>query len=164
MRKHQTLEPIDASITDRSTMHFVNKYHGTTGPVRTSFNDWRLPIENDVIKACEEVTGITRKPIDPWRGDHIGFFNTLGSVCRTGPNRGKRSYAARGYFEPNQDRPNLKVLCEALATSVTLEGTVATGVDFAYAGNQYHVKTEREVILCAGVIQSPQLLELSGIG
>lgn len=69
MRKHQTLEPIDDSVTDRSTMPFVGEYHGTSGPVRTSFNDFRLPIEDDFIKACAETTGLAKKPVDPWSGD-----------------------------------------------------------------------------------------------
>lgn len=62
MRKHQTLEPIDDSVTDRSTMPFVGEYHGTSGPARTSFNDFRLPIEDDFIKACDDVTGMKKKP------------------------------------------------------------------------------------------------------
>jgi choline dehydrogenase-like flavoprotein len=163
-RKHQTLEPFDDNIDDRSTMPFVGENHGHEGPVRTSFNDWRLPLEDDVIKAADEATGMTNKPTDPWSGDHIGFFNTLGSVIRQGPNRGKRSYAARGYFEPNQGRPNLKVLCEALATNVELEGSTAKGVSFIHGGQKHAVKVNREIILCGGVFQSPQLLELSGIG
>jgi choline dehydrogenase-like flavoprotein len=163
-RKHQTLEPFDDNIDDRSTMPFVGENHGHEGPVRTSFNDWRLPLEDDVIKAADEATGMTNKPTDPWSGDHIGFFNTLGSVVRQGPNRGKRSYAARGYFEPNQGRPNLKVLCEALATNVELEGSTAKGVGFIHGGQKHAVKVKREIILCGGVFQSPQLLELSGIG
>lgn len=42
MRKHQTLEPISDTVTERSTMPFVGEYHGTSGPAKTSFNDWRL--------------------------------------------------------------------------------------------------------------------------
>lgn len=163
-RKHQTLEPFDDNITDRSTMPFVGENHGNEGPVRTSFNDWRLPLEDDVIKAADEVTGMTNKPTDPWSGDHIGFFNTLGSVVRRGPNRGKRSYAARGYFEPNQARPNLRVLCEALATKIELEESTAKGVRFTHGGKEYTVKAKKEIILCGGTFNSPQLLELSGIG
>lgn len=163
-RKHQTLEPFDDSIKDRSTMPLVGENHGNDGPVRTSFNDWRLALEDDVIKAAEEATGMTDKPTDPWSGDHIGFFNTLGSVIRRGPNRGKRSYAARGYFEPNSGRPNLKVLCEALATNVELDGSIARGVSFMYAGQKHTVRVNKEVILCGGAFNSPQLLELSGIG
>ena len=70
-------------------MPFVGKHHGTSGPVRTGFNDNSMPIEADVIMAADEATGLSKKPVDPWSGDHIGFYNTLGSVVRTGPNRGK---------------------------------------------------------------------------
>lgn len=74
MRKHQTLEPIDPAVTDSSTMPFVGEHHGTSGPVRTSFNDSLLPIEDDIIKAADEAAGLTKKPMDPWSGDHIGFY------------------------------------------------------------------------------------------
>lgn len=164
MRKHQTLEPIDDAVTDRSTMPFIGENHGTSGPVRTSFNDSKIPIEDAIIQACDEASGYSKKPNDPWSGDHIGFFNTLGAVIRTGPNKGKRSYAARGYYEANKQRPNLKVLCEALVNKVNLDGTRATGVNFRYNGNTYDVKAKREVIVSGGTIMSPQILELSGIG
>jgi choline dehydrogenase-like flavoprotein len=165
MRKHQTLEPIDEKVVDRATMPFVGEYHGTSGPVRTSFNETYLPIEHDWIKACDEVTGYVKKPTDPWSGDHIGFYNTLGLVARTGPNKGKRSYAARGYFASmSADRPNLHVLCEATVTAIDLDGDKATGVSFSYGGKKHTVKTNREVIVSCGALQSPQILELSGIG
>ncbi|KAJ5827629.1 Glucose-methanol-choline oxidoreductase [Penicillium robsamsonii] len=165
MRKHQTLEPIDESITDRSTMPLVGEFHGTSGPVRTGFNDTIPPVENEIIKACEEVTGITSKPTDPWSGDHIGFYHTLGAVIRTGPNKGKRSYSARGYYEANREtRPNLKVLCEALVNRVVLDGNKATGVSLTHDGVEYQVSARREVIVSGGTIKSPQILELSGVG
>lgn len=164
MRKHQTLEPIDPRITDRTCMPFVGENHGTSGPVRTSFNDFRLPLEDDIVKAADQATGFTKKPIDPWSGDHIGFYNTLGSVVRTGPNKGKRSYAARGYFEANQYRPNLKVITESLVSKVILENQKATGVEFIHNGQKQRVKANREVIVTGGAINSPQILELSGIG
>lgn len=164
MKKHQTLEPIDKSVTDRATMPYIGEHHGTTGPVRTSFNDFPLPITDDIIKVCDAVSGYDKKPTDPWSGDHIGFFNTLGTVIRTGPNKGKRSYSARGYYEANKDRPNLKVICEALVNRVILDGTKATGVKFSQCGATYEVMAKREVIVCGGTIQSPQILELSGIG
>jgi choline dehydrogenase-like flavoprotein len=146
-------------------MPLLGHFHGTSGPVRTSFNDTFMPIENDVIKACEEVTGIQNKPSDPWSGDHIGFYHTLGAVVRTGPNKGKRSYAARGYYEANrQTRPNLKVLCEALVNKVVLEGNKATGVSLTHDGVEYQVSARREIIVSGGTIKSPQILELSGIG
>ncbi|KIW91543.1 uncharacterized protein Z519_07509 [Cladophialophora bantiana CBS 173.52] len=164
MRKHQTLEPIDERVTDRSTMPFVGENHGTSGPIRTSFNDSRLPIEDDVIKAADYATGFDKKPTDPWSGDHIGFYNTLGTVTRTGPNKGMRSYAARAYFQANEHRPNLKVITEALVARVILENKSATGVEFIHNGQKHTVKAKREVIVCGGTINSPQILEMSGIG
>ena len=86
MRKQQRLESLDPAIVDRTTMPFLGENHGTSGPVRTSFNDVPpMPIESAIIKACDEVLGFDKKPLDPWSGDHIGFFNTLGSVVRSGP-------------------------------------------------------------------------------
>lgn len=147
-------------------MPLVGHFHGTGGPLRTGFNDTVLPVEVDTIKACDEVTGMTTKPADPWSGDHIGFYHTLGSVYRTGPNRGKRSYAASGYYEENRARPNLKVLCEANINRVVLDdgNKRATGVILAHGDREYKVPAGREVIVCGGTIKSPQILELSGIG
>ncbi|GAM89539.1 hypothetical protein ANO11243_075780 [Dothideomycetidae sp. 11243] len=164
MRKHQTLEPMDPRHTRTDTMPYVGDNHGTDGPVRTSFNGSILPIEHAMIDAADEVTGMDKKPTDPFSGDHIGFYNTLGSVARTGPNKGKRSYAARGYFEPNAGRPNLKVLCDATVTKVVLEGNTAVGVEFQHAGETHVVKAAKDTIVACGTYGSPQILELSGIG
>ncbi|OQO10227.1 hypothetical protein B0A48_04584 [Cryoendolithus antarcticus] len=164
MRKHQGLEKPAQAVSDRKATPTIDINHGTEGPVRTSFNDFFLPIEDDVIAAANEVTGLSEHPKDAWSGDHIGFFNTLGSVCRSGPNKGKRSYAARGYFEANAGRPNLHVLCEALVDNIELEGKKAVGVSFHHTGQSHSVKVKKEVLLCAGTIQSPQVLEMSGIG
>jgi choline dehydrogenase-like flavoprotein len=165
MRKHQTLEPVDSVVTDRSSLHFVEANHGTSGPVRTSFNDIEAsPLDVAFLRGLEEAAGVSKKPVDPWSGDHIGFFSTLGSVARTGPNKGKRSYAARGYYEPNAHRSNLTVLCGAYVNQVILDGDQAIGVKFSHSGSDHEVKTKREVLVCQGTIMSPQLLELSGIG
>lgn len=77
---------------------------------------------------------------------------------------GRRSYAATGYLRPNLGRPNLKVLVEALVTKVDLDGNTATGVEFTHGEKRYNIKASKEVILSGGVINSPQILELSGIG
>ncbi|KAH0361200.1 alcohol oxidase, partial [Aureobasidium melanogenum] len=164
MRKHETLEPIDESILDQTDYPHVGEHHGTSGPVHTSFNNTSLPISDVVIKAWDEVAGLSKKPKDPWSGDHIGFYNTLGAVARSGPHKGKRSYAARGYFQANAGRPNLKVLCEAQVTKIVLEDGIAKGVEFVCGDMHETVYVKKEVILCGGTINSPQILELSGIG
>jgi choline dehydrogenase-like flavoprotein len=79
-----------------------------------------------------------------------------------------RSYAATAYFAPNIGRPNLTVLTDAQVNKITFSSHThnvhASGVSFTSKGTTYHVKASKEVILCAGAFQSPQILELSGIG
>ncbi|KAL3456964.1 hypothetical protein BJX64DRAFT_29240 [Aspergillus heterothallicus] len=163
MRKHQTLEPIDPAAQDTAAP-CIAEFHGTSGPIHTTFNPAQLPIETDFVKAAGELTGLPKKPVDAWSGDHIGFYHTLGTVTRSGPHKGKRSYAGRDYYEVNSSRPNLKLLCEANVSKVVLDGTRATGVSFTYQGQEYEVSAKREVIVSGGTIKSPQILELSGIG
>ncbi|KAL6237830.1 hypothetical protein BDW75DRAFT_228356 [Aspergillus navahoensis] len=160
MRKHQPVNP----ESKFAASPIAPEHHGTTGPIRTSFNDAHLPIEGDFIKACAETANLPNMPVDAWSGDHIGFYHTLGAVARTGPNRGKRSYAGREYYDANRSRPNLKLLCEARVNRVILDGARATGVSITFQGREYTVSASREVIVCGGTIQSPQILELSGIG
>jgi choline dehydrogenase-like flavoprotein len=66
MRKHQTLNLIDEHVASRTSMSYVAKNHGTSGPVHTSFNDSLLPIEDDFQRGFDEVTGINQKPLDPY--------------------------------------------------------------------------------------------------
>ncbi|KAJ0418653.1 GMC oxidoreductase-domain-containing protein [Aspergillus carlsbadensis] len=163
MRKHQTLEPV-APAARATAAPCIAEFHGTSGPIHTTPNSAQLPIEIDFVKAAADTAGLPNKPLDAWSGDHIGFYHTLGTVTRTGPNKGKRSYAGRDYYEVNSSRPNLKLLCEANVNKVLLDGTRATGVSFAFQGQEYEVSAKREVIVCGGTIKSPQILELSGIG
>jgi len=81
---------------------------------------------------------------------------------------GERSYAGNAYLQPNFSRPNLTVLTQAMVSKITFArrgGQIfASGVEFSSSGSNYHVKADNEVLLCCGSIQSPQVLELSGVG
>ena len=77
---------------------------------------------------------------------------------------GRRCSAANAYLRPAMARPNLAVRTQALATRVLLEGRRARGVRYERAGVAHEAIAQCEVILCAGPINSPQLLKLSGIG
>ncbi|MEO7335675.1 MAG: GMC oxidoreductase, partial [Caldimonas sp.] len=77
---------------------------------------------------------------------------------------GERFSAAKAYLTPNRSRPNLEVITGAHTTRIVLEGGRAVGVEFRRDGTLQIVKSAREVLLCAGALQSPQLLLLSGIG
>ena len=77
---------------------------------------------------------------------------------------GKRVSSARAYLHPAMKRPNLTVLTRALAKRVLVDGKKATGVEFTRGGKTVAATARREVILSGGAVNSPQLLQLSGIG
>jgi choline dehydrogenase len=77
---------------------------------------------------------------------------------------GRRWSTADAYLRPALRRPNLTVRTEALATKVLFDGTRAVGVEYRRDGGTHTVTARREVVLCGGAINSPQLLMLSGIG
>ncbi|MEO7855362.1 MAG: choline dehydrogenase [Rubrivivax sp.] len=77
---------------------------------------------------------------------------------------GERFSAAKGYLTPNLGRTNLKVITDAHTTRILMEGRRAVGVEARIGGQLQQLKASREVLLCAGALQSPQILMLSGIG
>lgn len=124
------------------------------GPMKTSLNDYRLPIEDDVIKACDEVAGLTKKPTDPWSGDHIGFYNTLGAVARTGPTPRKALICGKGlsWDVPGQAEP--KGPLRGPGRGVDLKGNTAKGVTFTHKRAQHSFQSA-ERSSCAGVPLTP---------
>ena len=77
---------------------------------------------------------------------------------------GERWSAAKAYLTPNLARPNLTVITSAHTTRILMEGKRAVGVEYRQGGEAKQIKASREVLLCAGAFQSPQILMLSGIG
>ncbi|KAL2070091.1 hypothetical protein VTL71DRAFT_14771 [Oculimacula yallundae] len=141
-------------------------FHGSDGPIHTSFATWRLPVEREWNAASLMLGEKRGSPSDAWSGDHLGTFHSLSTIDRSGgEGEGTRSYAVTGYLLPNAARPNLRVLTEALVEKlvVSSEGVVS-GVVFEHAGTSHTVSVKKEVVLSAGVFKSPQILELSGIG
>lgn len=98
-------------------------------------------------------------------GSNVGVWTAITGVD---PKTRERSYSATAYYKPNAKRSNLKILTEATVREVVLEKEggewVAKGVRFLHEGKEHVVRTKGEVIISAGSVQSPQLLELSGIG
>jgi choline dehydrogenase len=78
--------------------------------------------------------------------------------------RGRRLSAARAYLHPVMGRPNLRVECWALATRILFEDKRAVGVEYRRGPGQTRTASARDVILCGGAINTPQLLQLSGVG
>jgi choline dehydrogenase len=135
----------------------ANEWHGAGGPLSVSDVKDRHPLADAFIAAGAAV-GIPGT--DDFNGasqEGLGYFQ--------GTTRdGMRCSAAVAYLHPAMRRANLEVITHALASRVLTEGTRATGVAFTVNGEARQAFATREVIVAAGAIQSPQLLQLSGIG
>jgi choline dehydrogenase-like flavoprotein len=98
-------------------------------------------------------------------GSNVGVWT---SVVAVDPRTTTRSYATPAYYLPNANRSNLRVLTNAAVREIVLEESgeqwTATGVRFDHGGQSYTVAASQEVVLSAGSVASPQLLELSGVG
>ncbi len=134
-----------------------DRYHGGDGPIGMELARWKNPLADAFITAAESL-GIPRNPdFNGAQMDGVGYWD-LASW------KGRRSSTWSGYLEPNLNRPNLHILTEAYVTKVNFEGRQAVGVTYERGGQTHLARAEREVILSAGALQTPQLLQLSGIG
>jgi choline dehydrogenase len=131
--------------------------HGVGGEVRVEEPrlSWQIL---DAFREAAAETGIP-KTDDFNRGNNegCGYFQVT-------QKRGIRWSAARGFLRPAMKRPNLTVLTHAQATRVRLSGKRATGVELLHEGKPAYTEAAREVVLSAGAIASPFLLQLSGVG
>jgi len=134
-----------------------SEYHGASGELGVSELRNNHPYCWAWVDAAEQL-GIPRNP------DFNGAMDWgVGSYQLT-IRDGWRSSASTAFLAPALARPNLTVMTGAHVTRVVLEGRAATGVEWAEGGQVRSARAGREVILAAGAIQSPQILELSGIG
>ena len=155
------------NVGSKTTRVFETDYHGSSGPIKTSFGNWFPPVEEAWHETGAKMGLKWMPPKDPMSGSHLGGYANLSTIDRNnGP--GTRSYAVTAYLTPNSARHNLKVLTEATVAQVVLTQSTgvptATGVTFLSNGKEFTVSAKREVILAAGAVQTPQILELSGIG
>ena len=132
-------------------------YRGGSGPLGTQFCRYQDPLV-EAFAAAGKAAGYG------WTEDYNGArqdgFGRLQMTIRDG----RRSSGSTAYLRPVLRRKNLTVETEALTTRVTLEGGAAVGVEYVKEGEARRVRAAREVILAGGVVNTPQLLMLSGIG
>lgn len=136
----------------------ASAWHGTGGPLTISEQRSPRPLDRRMIAACE-AAGIPRiDDVNGPRQDGVSMFQVT-------QRNGQRLSCATAYLRPVAGRPNLEIRTRALVLGLTLDGDRATGVRVRRGrGGSEVVRAEREVILAAGAINSPQLLQLSGIG
>ena len=131
--------------------------HGVGGPLSVSDVSETHPICDAFIAACEQA-GLPRT--DDFNGqsqEGAGYFQLT-------TRKGRRWSTARGYLKPARKRPNLRVISSALTTRILFEGRRAVGVEYAQGGATHRARANAEVILASGAFNSPQLLQLSGVG
>lgn len=133
------------------------RLRGSGGPVRISDADARNPLYR-AVHAAGESCGIARNA-DYNGPSQEGFAMAQGTVWR-----GRRMDTYECYLMPAQARENLTILTRATARRLLIEHGVCTGVEFEREGHLERAHARREVVVCAGAIGSPQLLEVSGIG
>ena len=135
----------------------ADKWHATGGPLNVSDVTEKHPVSDAVIDACEQA-GIPRNAdVNGESQEGVGYYQLT-------VKNGQRHSAAVAYLHPAMKRANLRVETRALAERVLFEGKKAVGVEFKQKGRAIKARATREVILAGGAINSPQLLQLSGIG
>ncbi|MCL5776403.1 GMC family oxidoreductase N-terminal domain-containing protein [Limibaculum sp. FT325] len=130
---------------------------GRGGPLRITPSPWRHPLCDAFIAGAASL-GIPPNP------DYNGVRQEGAAYTQRTIARGLRQSAARAFLLPAMRRPNLEVRTSAHACAVLFDGRRATGIRYRRDGRMHEVRARREVILAGGVINSPQLLQVSGIG
>ncbi|MBR0870500.1 choline dehydrogenase [Bradyrhizobium tropiciagri] len=135
----------------------ADKYHGAGGPLPVS--DWRHhdPLSEAFVHAAAEAGIPTNPDFNGASQEGAGFFQTT-------TRRGRRSSSARSYLRPALTRGNLRVETSALAQRILFDGKRASAVEYKQNGQPRRVRARKEVLVSSGAYNSPQLLQLSGVG
>jgi choline dehydrogenase len=136
---------------------FCDMHHGTDGPVGISFPAHVHPLTRRWLQACQQF-GL-RYTHDFNAGDQDGC-----GIYQIAARDGLRSSSASAYLRPARGRKNLTVITGARVTRVLTEKARAVGVQSVHRGSPLELRADREVVVCAGAINTPKLLLLSGIG
>jgi choline dehydrogenase len=136
----------------------ASEFHGAGGPLRVAEQRSPRPMDTRLLKACTAV-GI------PWVADYNGPEQDGAAMFQVTQRNGRRWSTADAFLRPALRRPNLDVRTNAVALGLELDGDRAVGVRLRRGRSGVEVvRADREVVLCAGAIGSPQLLLVSGIG
>jgi choline dehydrogenase len=136
----------------------ANAYRGIGGPLHISETRAQVhPLTQTYIDACR-ATGLAYNP------DFNGQTQEGAGTYQLTAKNGLRMSAAKAFLRPAMKRKNVTVIKNALATKILFEGKRAVGVAYEQNGRPREARATREVILSGGAINSPQLLQLSGIG
>jgi choline dehydrogenase len=134
-----------------------DKFRGKTGPLHMERGEVKNPLFGAFFKAVKEAGHPITQDVNGYQQEGFAAFDR-------NVKRGRRYSAARAYLHPVKGRKNLTVQCRAMVTKVQTDGKTATGVEFELPFGRKRSVQAKEVILCGGAFNSPQLLQVSGIG
>lgn len=149
---YQDVLPVYKDI--ENNMEFADEYHGNSGELRVSETGYHHPLSRAFIRAAQQ-TGI--KPNADFNGadqEGVGFYQTT-------THEGKRWSSAQAFLRQAENRPNLTIRTGARVAKVSFSGSTAEGVVLE-DGTRF--EASKEVVLCAGALETPRLLQLSGVG
>jgi choline dehydrogenase len=137
--------------------HGESELHGGDGYLSVSDLRHTNPLSDSFVDAAEQVGLAKVTDFNSREREGLGFFQVT-------QENGQRCSTAKGYLTPALARPNLTVLTKALVEEIQISNGVATGVKLQLNGKSIELTANKEVLLSAGAINSPQVLMLSGIG
>jgi choline dehydrogenase len=133
------------------------RWRGYEGPLVLERGPATSPLFQAFFQAVQQAGHALTEDVNGYRQEGFAPFDR-------NVHRGRRLSAARAYLHPVMSRPNLQVECRAFVTKILFEGSRAAGVEYRKGTTSARTALAAEVILCGGAINSPQLLQLSGIG
>ncbi len=134
-----------------------DEFHGAGGPLNVSDFPDEHPVSQALVDACVQAGIPYKKDLNDGNQEGVSFFQMTAK-------NGRRHSTAVAYLHPAMGRRNLEVVTRAMTTKIIFEGKKAVGVEFEQNGQLRRVMVSREVILAAGAVESPKLLEVSGVG
>jgi choline dehydrogenase len=135
----------------------ADSWHGEGGPLNVQDLYYHNRLSEVFLEASVAAGHERNTDFNGRNQKGVGFYQVT-------QKHGKRCSTAAGYLRPAMSRSNLTVITEALSRRVMIENGRAIGVEYARRNRVHKVRADKEVILCGGAINSPQLLQLSGIG
>ena len=135
----------------------ANEFHGKGGPLSVEDFPEQHPVSEALIEACSQAGVRAKDDLNDGDQEGASFFQVT-------QKNGLRCSAAVAFLHPAMGRPNLQVETRAMTTRILFEGKKAVGIEFVQNGETRRVMVTREVIVAAGSVESPKLLEISGIG
>ncbi len=134
-----------------------DEFRGKSGPLRLERGQVKNPLFGAFFSAVKQAGHPITQDVNGYQQEGFAAFDR-------NVKRGRRFSAARAYLHPVKRRRNLTVQCRALATKLITEGKTVVGVEYSLAFGRNKSVRAKEVILCGGAFNSPQLLQVSGIG